>query len=69
MAALAGEHGSEFLLIVLPTAFQVKDVAYSEVPQQVLGRHGREDGVEVLDLLSVFREACQEALYRPDSWL
>jgi hypothetical protein len=61
MAALAGEHGSEFLLIVLPTAFQVQDVAYSDVPQQVLGMHGREDRVEVLDLLPVFREACQEA--------
>lgn len=61
MSAVAGERGSEFLLIVLPTAFQVKDAAYSEVPQQVMGRHGREDGVEVLDLLPVFREACQEA--------
>jgi hypothetical protein len=61
MAALAGEHGSEFLLIVLPTAFQVQDVAYSDVPQQVVGGRGREDGVAVLDLLPVFREACQEA--------
>jgi len=60
MATLAAEHGSEFLLIVLPTAFQVQHVAYSDVPQQVLGGRGREDGVVVLDLLPVFREACQE---------
>ena len=61
IAALAGEHGSEFLLLVLPTAFQVQDATYSEVPQQVLAKRGREDGIEVLDLLPVFQEACREA--------
>jgi lysophospholipase L1-like esterase len=61
IATLADEHGSEFLLIVLPTAFQVQDAAYPEVPQQVLARRGREDGIQVLDLLPIFREACQEA--------
>lgn len=61
MATLAGEHGSEFLLIVLPTAFQVQDSAYSDLPQQVLDRHGWKDGVEVLDLLPAFRKVCQEA--------
>lgn len=47
--------------LVLPTAFRVQDTAYGEMPQQVLGKHGREEGIEMLDLLPVFREACQEA--------
>ncbi len=61
MALLADEHESEFLLIVLPTAFQVEDTDYSEVPQQVLRRRAGEAGIELLDLLPVFREACRQA--------
>jgi lysophospholipase L1-like esterase len=61
MATLAHAHRAELLLIVLPTAFQVEDAGYSQMPQQVLRERGREAGVEVLDLLPVFQEACREA--------
>jgi hypothetical protein len=61
MATQAGEHDSEFLLIILPTAFQVEDLEYSELPQQVLEDRSREAGIEVLNPLPVFREACRQA--------
>jgi lysophospholipase L1-like esterase len=61
MAALANERGSEFLLIVLPTAFQVRDAGYPQVPQQVLGARAKEEGIEMLDLLPLFQQACREA--------
>lgn len=60
IAMLANEHGSKFMLIVLPTAFQVKDTGYSTVPQQVLTRRAKEVGFEILDLLPDFRKACLE---------
>jgi lysophospholipase L1-like esterase len=46
---------------VLPTAFQVKDVAYPTVVQRVLMRRAEEEGIDVLDLLPVLQKACQEA--------
>jgi lysophospholipase L1-like esterase len=61
MAALADAHGSDFFLVVLPTAFQVRDAGYPKVPQQVLGARAKEEGIETLDLLPLFQRACREA--------
>jgi hypothetical protein len=61
MAELAYERGSEFMVIVLPTAFQVRDAEYPLVPQQVLGTRAGQEGIEMLDLLPLFQQACREA--------
>lgn len=60
MAMLAHEHGAGFILIVLPTAFQVEDTGYSTIPQQILTRRAKEVGIETLDLLPNFRQVCLE---------
>ena len=61
MSALAEEHKAEFLLIVLPTAMQVQDSAYPDLPQRVLGKRGAAEQIPVLDLLPAFQQACGEA--------
>ena len=49
------------MLVIVPTAFQVQDPTYATVPQDVLAERSRAAGVDVLDLLPVFREACRQA--------
>jgi len=61
IATLADERGSDFLLVVLPTAFQVKDATYPTVLQRALVKRGIKEGVGVLDFLPVLQEACQKA--------
>jgi hypothetical protein len=81
LSAEVGESGSRFVVMLIPDQFQVDQALVDEVlrttgrrredydferPQRVLGRSLRSAGIEVLDLLPVFRAAPGgEALYRP----
>jgi phospholipase/lecithinase/hemolysin len=43
--------------------FQVIDEAFSTLPQEILIARAQEEGMDVLDLLSAYRVACDE---KPD---
>lgn len=60
MKALADAQNAQFLLILFPLEFQVLDEDFSILPQEVLAAKAAEDEIFVLDLLSVFRQACEE---------
>jgi lysophospholipase L1-like esterase len=60
MHQVAQENNADFVLILVPLEFQVLDENYSRVPQEVLATKAAEADIPVLDLLSVFQQACQE---------
>jgi hypothetical protein len=60
MHQLAQENEARFVLILIPLEFQVVDETYSSLPQEVFTKKAAEAGIPVLDLLPVFRQACQE---------
>lgn len=53
--------GAEFMLVLFPTAFQLHSPGHPDVPQRVLSRLAAADDVEWVDLLPVFKDACEQA--------
>jgi hypothetical protein len=54
-------HGIRFIVVAFPTAFQLNSAAHPNIPQQVLGKRSFESGIEFLDLLPIYQQACAEA--------
>ncbi len=81
LAAEVGESGSRFVVMLIPDQYQVDQHLFDEIlsttgsrrddydvdrPQRVLGSALRSAGIEVLDLLPVFRQsAAGGGFYRP----
>lgn len=57
---LARENKARAVLILFPLEFQVLDERYPTLPQEMLAARAAEAGIPVLDLLPIFRRACQE---------
>ncbi len=55
------QRGIRFIVITFPTAFQLNSAAHPDVPQLVLGRLAATPGIEFVDLLPVYRQACDDA--------
>jgi len=70
---LAKENNTGVILILFPLEFQVVDVNYPTLPQELLNTRATEAGITTLDLLPVYREACQKKpgspCYREDYYL
>jgi hypothetical protein len=58
MAQACRQAGVRFEMVIFPTAFQLSSDAHPDVPQRVLGGFATEAGVEFLDLLPTYRQAC-----------
>jgi len=69
----ASERRVPIVLIIFPLEFQVVDVGYPTLPQELLTAQAAEAGIPVLDLLPAFRQGCQEkpggACHREDRYL
>jgi hypothetical protein len=50
-----------FIVIVFPTAFQLNSSGHSDMAQQALNQRAEADGIRLIDLLPVCREACEAA--------
>ena len=57
---LANENDTKLILVIFPLEFQVLDDNYSTLPQELLKAKAVEDNIPVLDLLSLFQQACQD---------
>lgn len=57
---LAKENNVPVVLILFPLEFQVLDENYPTVPQDLLMAKAAEAGIPAVDLLPIFRQACQE---------
>lgn len=55
------ERGIPFIVIVFPTAFQLNSSAHSDTAQQALNQRAEEDGIKLIDLLPIYRDACEAA--------
>lgn len=69
VAAIAGlcrENGCRFLLVIYPYRFQLSGPAAGGVPQAVIHRFAGERGLDVLDLLPLFRREVRHGR-RPDA--
>lgn len=60
MAHLAEANGAQFAIVLFPMEYQVLDEGYSTLAQSVLTEKASAAGLPILDLLPVFRAACQE---------
>ncbi len=58
---LAEEEGVRFMLVVFPTAFQLNSSGHSDFPQKLIGQRAAEAGIEVLDLMPIYRHECDKA--------
>jgi hypothetical protein len=58
--ALAAGTDAQFMLVLFPIEFQVLDEGFPTLPQELLTAKANEAGIPVVDLLPVFRQACQE---------
>ena len=61
MAQACQERGIRFVVVAFPTAFQLNSAGHPDVPQRVLGRRAAAAGIEFVDLLPVYRRACEDA--------
>jgi hypothetical protein len=57
---LATQSNARVVLILFPLEFQVLDVSYSTLPQEIFMGRATEADIPVLDLLPAFQQACQE---------
>jgi hypothetical protein len=60
MDNLARQNHARLALILFPIEFQVLDENYSTLPQEILTAKAADAGIPVLNLLTSFRQACQE---------
>jgi lysophospholipase L1-like esterase len=57
---LASEKDIPLVLIISPLEFQVIDETYPTLPQELLKTKATEAGIDVIDPLPAFRQACRE---------
>lgn len=62
MGQACQERGVRFVVVAFPTVFQLNSAAHPDVPQRVLGRRAAAAGIEFVDLLPVYRQACDDAV-------
>ena len=53
--------GAEFIIVAFPTALQVNSSSHPDIPQQVFSERARQEGIEFIDLLPVYKEECNKA--------
>jgi hypothetical protein len=61
MQSLTQERGIKFALIVFPTAYQLNSAGHSDFPQRLIKERAGSTGINVVDLLPVYRKLCSEA--------
>lgn len=57
---LASENNARAILVIFPLEYQVLDVNYPTLPQELFTTRAAEAGIPVVDLLPAFRNACRE---------
>lgn len=57
---IAAENGSPMVIVLLPVEFQVVDESFPTLAQEILTARAGEAGIQVLDMLPVFRQACSQ---------
>jgi len=62
MGQACQQRGIRFLVVAFPTAFQLNSAAHPDVPQRVLGQRAAAAGIEFVDLLPIYRQACDDAM-------
>lgn len=62
MGQACQQRGIRFVVVAFPTAFQLNSAAHPDVPQRVLGQQSAAAGIEFVDLLPVYRQACDDAV-------
>jgi lysophospholipase L1-like esterase len=60
MHEASDERGIPFVILVFPSAFQVNSAGHSDVVQRVLLQRAEVEGINLVDLLPVFRQTCVE---------
>lgn len=68
-----------FVIVVFPTAFQLNRSAHPDVPQRILTERATKVGIDLVDLLPVYKQVCNDAdpnacegyenLLFPDVWM
>ena len=70
---LGSENNAPVILLIFPLELQVLDESYPTLPQEIITIKAVEAGIQELDLLPAFRQACREkpggACYREDRYL
>lgn len=53
--------GSDFVLVIFPTTYQLNSARHPDVPQKVLSERSELVGLEYVDLLPLYKKSCDEA--------
>lgn len=57
----AREMGADTIIVIFPTAFQINSSQHPDIPQKVFIRDAELAGLDLIDLLPVYRSVCEDA--------